>query len=771
MIIIMGIFLVICAGACNIYPLYLKYMMTKFNFTLKQVNLYGTFINMGHWIALPMGWIYDTYGPKISCVIGGFFMSGSYILLYMLLNSDIISISIIPFLVIGLILGQGSALCYTTAVTTNLKNFRFKESSVIVGLLTAHIALSPSVFTTYREAMKHMNISNYFIIVALFIIAVTSVCVFVFRNIKRVYNEEEEKRTYEKYKERKIIKILIFLSIIILIVYTFGIIINTAIKSDGKSSDELNEEVDEDNFNKFPLVIVYPCLQMFNFVVVILEIYGIFDKLYFKGYIDKMIIRQLNKDKSAVIIKENAINEIREISPEIKNAILNQEMNIVDRLGKNDSIYDNSNHINKNTKNIEINEIKIDDLDHKPNDNNINNFDNKYHEEFVELEMVPANTAKNQFNEEKINRVTKSEIGSDASLNKNERDYQIMQEQEKSKKVIGKKDVYDADSLINSISINKESNSVRKISLTKIKEGSDSDKKEKLNTSSSEQAEHSITFKQAVLSKQVIILFFILVLGVGSSIANLNNIEFIVTSISSHKSSHVNHLNITDSTSSKKVFKSRQIENNEDNVESEMESGNFRLVTETKPISNSRNSSNGIVIYSYIILYFVFSAFTKIISGIVLDYLININKLFFYLIFIAVTGTISQLVGIILNKNALLLSISLAGMAHGGYSTFVPVFVRNEFGLTHMGKILGVLNSGCAIGSLFVADLVFILGYEINSVDDECIGTKCFRISYIATSLFYLINLILSLFLLKDYLARFPKKKLDQAEKNKIHPE
>jgi hypothetical protein len=113
MIIIMGIFLVICAGACNIYPLYLKFMMTKFNFTLKQVNLYGTFINMGHWIALPMGWIYDTYGPKISCVIGGFFMSGSYILLYMLLNSDIISISIIPFLVIGLIMGQGSALCYT----------------------------------------------------------------------------------------------------------------------------------------------------------------------------------------------------------------------------------------------------------------------------------------------------------------------------------------------------------------------------------------------------------------------------------------------------------------------------------------------------------------------------------------------------------------------------------------------------------------------------------------------------------------------------------
>ncbi len=71
----MGIFLVICAGSCNIYPLYLKNLMDKFKLSLKEVNLYGSSINLGLWVAFPMGWIYDRYGPKISCTIGAIALS------------------------------------------------------------------------------------------------------------------------------------------------------------------------------------------------------------------------------------------------------------------------------------------------------------------------------------------------------------------------------------------------------------------------------------------------------------------------------------------------------------------------------------------------------------------------------------------------------------------------------------------------------------------------------------------------------------------------
>jgi len=93
--------------------------------------------------------------------------------------------------------------------------------------------------------------------------------------------------------------------------------------------------------------------------------------------------------------------------------------------------------------------------------------------------------------------------------------------------------------------------------------------------------------------------------------------------------------------------------------------------------------------------------------------------------------------------------------------TFTPIYVRNEYGLKNMGKILGLLTSGCAIGSFFIADFVFISFYEWqvlknielnnkkgnfgpNEKDEKCYGENCFRYAYLITSLLFLINVILS---------------------------
>jgi hypothetical protein len=122
-------------------------------------------------------------------------------------------------------------------------------------------------------------------------------------------------------------------------------------------------------------------------------------------------------------------------------------------------------------------------------------------------------------------------------------------------------------------------------------------------------------------------------------------------------------------------------------------------------------------------------------------------------------GLISQFLGIFTNKTLLLFSISFAGACHGGYGTFVPVFVRNEYGLSNMGKILGILTTGNAIGSLLIADGVFILFYNSYSVNGECYGSKCFAYSYMITTFFFLINLVLSIVLLKKYLQKENNKK------------
>jgi hypothetical protein len=657
LIIIMGIFLVICAGSCNLYPLYLKIMVNKFNFTLKEVNLYGTFINLGLWVGFPMGWIYDTLGPKFSCLIGATLLSGSYFVLHIIFNGDFVNVPLIVFLLIALIMGQGSALCYTTSVTTNLKNFRFKESSAIVGLIVANLALSPSVLTTYREAMKEVKTPTYFMIISLFVLFITLICAFVFHNIRRVYNEEDQnKKTYQMYKEKKIIKFFIYLNILILIVYSFGVIFHAIWESDSQQS-------------KFPLIIIYPCLQLLNFIVIYLEHQGIFDKMYFKHYIDKMILKQINKKE-----------DLYKMNP---NNCIENNINL-DKILKDDNLP--QNHIKES-------DLSPKDLEEK----------RKEIEDGILKDIEGVKSGKSlEFSEVKLDEENKR----GQEQNKSDQIISLGLSNDKSEAILNNSIIVKSDESANSANVDKNKND------------------ENL----------SVSFKVAVLSPNVLILFLILVLGIGSEISNLNNIEFIIISIS--KSPPANFtLNITDPINSNSTFSN---------------SSNYNPY----PVNNNKTGSNSALIYSYVILYFVFNSFTRIISGLILDKLIKLKKFFYYLVIMTVFGLVSQFLGIFMDQTLLLISISLAGACHGGYLTFLPVFVRNEFGLTHMGKILGFLTTGNALGSLIIADGIFIIFHSVWNIDGDCYGARCFMYSYMITTFFFIVNLFLSLLLLKRYLRK-----------------
>jgi hypothetical protein len=624
LIIIMGIFLVICAGACNIYPLYLKKMKKLFNFELYEVNLFGTFINLGLWVALPMGWVYDSLGPKISCIIGACFLSGSYFVLHFIMNTSMTSFPLFPLLLLGLFMGQGSALCYTTAVTTNLKNFRFKESSAIVGLLVANMALSPSIFTTYKnEQFKDMHTADYFMTISIFTAILIGICGFVFHNITNVYSADDKEKNYQKHKEKKIIKFLIFINIITLVIYTFGVIFNN---------------IGEDN--KFPLVIVYPCLQLFNFVVIILEKLEIFDKMYFKAFIDKMITKQIHDKREA----ENAQN--------VEN-IQNNEQNIV----RNDIRTDSQEIIDNKLENNNKQETESVD---SHTESNLNK----------ELEISSNNSRKEMLsymNEDNDKRSQNYDSNKSVSLG-------LCSDKKES--------ILPAE--------------IRKISLPTSQEDSGIQCGD-------------LTFKQAILSHNILFLFIILFIGVGSAISNLNNIEFILNSI----------LNVPQTLPSSSV----------------------------KPTETPHTH----IIYNFVILYFVFNSFTRIVSGLILDHLIKIGRLYVYLCFITVIGFFSQLFGIFMDKTILLLSISLAGACHGGLMTFTPVFVRNKYGLKNMGKILGFLTSGCALGSLVVSDFIFIIfNYAYKEGDEDCIGMRCFLPAYLMTTVLSVGSMFLSYLLLKN---------------------
>ena len=112
-------------------------------------------------------------------------------------------------------------------------------------------------------------------------------------------------------------------------------------------------------------------------------------------------------------------------------------------------------------------------------------------------------------------------------------------------------------------------------------------------------------------------------------------------------------------------------------------------------------------------------------------------------------GFFSQLIGCIMTKFTIYISISLAGITHGSLMTFVPLYCRYYYSVNDLGTVLGFLTTGNAIGSILIATLIFPHFYHKNSQYDKyygeyCSGKSCFNRSYLINSCFMLIALILS---------------------------
>ena len=195
--------------------------------------------------------------------------------------------------------------------------------------------------------------------------------------------------------------------------------------------------------------------------------------------------------------------------------------------------------------------------------------------------------------------------------------------------------------------------------------------------------------------KQIILLFVVLILTMGSMISNVNNIKYIVVSIDPYKE--------ISSTSLDK----------------------------------------------YPLLYFAFNSLTRIAVGRISNELMGTDETFTILISITIMGLISQVFGFFMTKFFVYLSISFAGMTHGGIMTFVPLYCRYYFSLKNLGTVLGFLTTGNAIGSIIIATLIFPHFYHKYGVynknnEEVCLEKKCFRFSYGINCIFVIVAIVLA---------------------------
>ena len=747
----MAILLTICAGSCSLYPIYTNYFKKKLSYSLTEINFYGSFINVGLWACILMGLLYDSVGTTASTAISFLLLPGSYFFIYNISNSNINSLNIFWLIILGFILGEGSALLYTNALATSIKNFYKSCSSDIVGLIVSNMAISPCVFYSYSDMFKNGLTVTEFLFLVLFIITIIiffGVCLFDYYEPST--SDEFKLKMFKLNKQSLIVKIFSMINLYSLIIFLILVVINSI-------------------FNiKLPHYLIFPFTHILYIIVVILEGFKVFDnkvveivershgKFEDGDFSREIIIKdEINKENTNVPILNNDIN----IKKEIENSLYNvvdksnddkKENMTVEYKQKNDNLkekfnlkLENQSIIRKEmSENYKLdknlnNNIRNSDASNESNntDDNINLNKNENNND-INIDSNPNNKSENLENNREsitstqyennnisninINNNINQEIRPSIISNSNYENNQIRSDlnRNRQEKILSKVNNSTNFNMINNNQKNNNSN----INFPKTTRSN-------LNTTEMNSFVNDIT-RTSIMQNQIIeedpsrdqievlktlfkdqviqCLFALLFITIGCMISNLNNIKFIVLSINSSKKS----------------------------------------------------------LDEYPLLYFAFNSLSRIIASYLLKGVIHSQKVFLYFIIIIFIGFFSQFLGIFMNENLLYLSISLAGLTHGSIMAFVPLYCRFVYDLRDIGTVLGILTTGNALGSLVIGALIFPSFYVYYSENEYCGGTRCFRGSFVLNTLFMIFDLFVCYV---TYLKDKSRKELEEIKKEQMY--
>ena len=324
-----GILLAISSGSVSIYPIYSYYIKNLYNYSLRQINLFGSFINIGCWVAFGMGLIYDYLGPKISNCIGFIFLPCSFFVLYRLIESTYVSISLFWFLLLAFIMGQGSALLYTNALATSIKNFSKKNSSNVVGLIISNCAISPSIFASFKEAFDTMSIPSFITFVSFYISIIIILSFFLFDVYKDNKNYSFKEKVFAENKKVFIIGLFLTVYSFAIIIFIITLIINHI-------------------FN-----ILLPAFMIFPLVHIILLIFVFMEKC---GKFDDYLEDKYQQSHGSFLGNNynNAFTNINQIPININKE--NDEGKNDNNIGKNEDKKERIDKNNSNDKNYNENE-------------------------------------------------------------------------------------------------------------------------------------------------------------------------------------------------------------------------------------------------------------------------------------------------------------------------------------------------------------------------------------------------------------------------------
>ena len=170
-----------CAGTVNLYTIYLNDIKTHFRLDITGVNLFASFVNIGLWVALPVGTFYDRFGGRTSCFLAAFFFCIYYISMFVIFTYNL-SVNLNILLLLAIFKGQASALCIIVSYSTCLKLFSKTYVALLVSSLSVNFSLVPSYGSSFIDNFPNVSRQLFFLCILTFVL---SSLLFVIFNIER----------------------------------------------------------------------------------------------------------------------------------------------------------------------------------------------------------------------------------------------------------------------------------------------------------------------------------------------------------------------------------------------------------------------------------------------------------------------------------------------------------------------------------------------------------------------------------------------------------
>jgi OFA family oxalate/formate antiporter-like MFS transporter len=159
--------LMILAGTDYVFATIIVPLKEHLNYTQFEIQTVSSMRMLSNLVSLLTGLFHDRFGPRLTCTVGLILLLIGYSLLYMVC----MKFFVVSYWVLGLFLmtiSCGTFACYTSGLSTCLKNFDPKHRGKVVGVLLCVYGLTGGSFSAVFQFIFGGNLMHFIFFMLIF---------------------------------------------------------------------------------------------------------------------------------------------------------------------------------------------------------------------------------------------------------------------------------------------------------------------------------------------------------------------------------------------------------------------------------------------------------------------------------------------------------------------------------------------------------------------------------------------------------------------------